>query len=43
MENERFNKQNEILSKAKESIFKFQQQFNNYINNNKNESEINIS
>ena len=43
MENERFNKQNEILSKAKESIFKFQQQFNNYINNNKNESEININ
>ena len=29
MENERFNKQNEILSKAKESIFKLQQQFNN--------------
>ena len=31
MENEHINKQNEILSKAKESIYNFQKQFNNYM------------
>ena len=31
MENENINKQNEILSKAKESIYNFQKQFNNYM------------
>ena len=35
MESEKYNKQNEILSKAKESIYKFQKQFNNYLENNK--------
>ena len=31
MEKEQLNKQNEILLKAKESIFKFQKQFNNIL------------
>ena len=41
MENENINKQNEILSKAKESIYKFQKQFNNILNYNKTDSSIN--
>ena len=35
MESEKYNKQNEILSKAKESIYKFQKHLNNYLENNK--------
>ena len=31
MEKEQIDKQNEILLKAKESIYKFQMQFNNYL------------
>ena len=40
MENEKNNKQNDIISKAKESIYKFQKQFvkSNDINNNNNPS-----
>ncbi len=40
MENEKNNKQNDIISKAKESIYKFQKQFvkSTDINNNNNPS-----